>query len=247
MSKQKVEDDEKSLTILNLPENERPRERIRNVGVKNVSINELLAAILGRGIRGESVLITVHRLLKKFKTVQGLSEASIEDLREIRGIGLAKATQLAACFELPRRIRQEMLENSDLVEERLKKTEITNPDLLYELIRNRIPDYTKEHFFVISLNSRSKLISIEPITTGILTASLVHPRETFGSAIKNHATQIIVAHNHPSGEAYPSDEDLKVTRRLLEAGKIMGIELVDHIIITENGYYSFKKENLIFD
>jgi DNA repair protein RadC len=247
MTKGESAEKEKSLTVLSLPKNERPRERLKNVGVKNISAQELLAVILGRGIKGESVLITVQRMLERFKSIKNLSEASLEDLKEIRGIGPAKAAQLAACFELPRRIKQERLENSNTVEEMNGKTEITNPDMLCDIIRNKITDYSKEHFFVISLNSRSKLISIEPITIGILTASLVHPRETFGSAIRSHATQIIIAHNHPSGDAGPSDEDMKVTRRLLEAGKIMGIELIDHLIVTSNGYFSFRKENLVFD
>jgi len=237
----------KSLTILNLPKSERPRERLLNVGAKNISVQELLAIILGRGINGESVLVTVQRLLEKFKTIENLSEASIEDLKQIRGIGGAKASQLVACFELPRRIKQEKIDNSLTVEERYRKTEISSPEVLCEIIRNKITDYSKEHFFVVSLNSRSKLINIESITIGILTASLVHPRETFSSAIRNHATQIIIAHNHPSGEAYPSEEDMKVTRRILEASKIMGIELIDHLIITSNGFYSFRKENLVFD
>ncbi|MBS1516628.1 MAG: DNA repair protein RadC [Bacteroidetes bacterium] len=122
---------------------------------------------------------------------------------------------------------------------------ITSPDLLYPLIKKKITDFYKEHFMVCSLNTRNNLIAVDVVSIGTLTASLVHPREAFGQAIKRHAAHIILAHNHPSGETEPSEDDLKITRRLVDAGKIMGIEVLDHLIITKTQYLSFKEKYLI--
>lgn len=127
----------------------------------------------------------------------------------------------------------------------LPKTDITSPDLLFEVIKNQITDFYKEHFMVCSLNIRNRLLAVDVISIGTLTASLVHPRELFSIAIKRHSASIIIAHNHPSGETDPSEDDLKITKRLVDAGKIMGIEVLDHLIITQTQYLSFKEKYLI--
>lgn len=122
---------------------------------------------------------------------------------------------------------------------------ITSPDLLFPLIKKKITDFYKEHFLVCSLTTRNTVISVDVVSIGTLTASLVHPREAFSIAIKRHAATIIISHNHPSGETEPSEDDLKITKRLVDAGKIMGIEVLDHLIITQNSYLSFKEKYLI--
>ncbi|MFA5405291.1 MAG: DNA repair protein RadC [Ignavibacteria bacterium] len=235
-------DNEKySFSVRDLPKSERPRERLRDKGVASLSSSDLLAVILGKGIKGESVLVTVQKLILHFGGLQKILEASIDDLMKIRGIGLAKACQLVASFELSKRL---LKENLEFEKERVKKNAITKPEEIVKYIKTEIEDFSKEHFFVVSFDVRNRLIGIDKTSKGTLSASLVHPRETFESAIRRHAAQIIVAHNHPSGDTEPSDDDIRITKRLYEAGKIMGIELLDHIVITKDSYSSLKDKNV---
>ncbi len=161
-------------------------------------------------------------------------------------MGDAKAAKLKACIEIARRmaIEERVFEESEAMKRRNSDT-ITSPDKLFEIIKSKITQFSKEHFFVVSLDTRNNLIGVDEISVGTLTASLVHPRETFESAIRRHAAKIIISHNHPSGETDPSDDDMKITRRLVDAGKIMGIEVLDHIIVTKTSYLSFKEQLLI--
>lgn len=237
-------EDKKNFTVNDLPDSEKPRERIRYKGAAGVSLQELLAAILGRGIRGESVMITAQRIIKKFNgNLNKMSETTMEELMQIRGIGVAKAAQLVACFELMNRKQQEEKGLYDF----LNSKTVTSPEIVCEVLNTYVTDHTKEHFYTISLNIRNKIIAIEEISVGSLSASIAHPREIFHSAIKNHAAQIIIAHNHPSCDPNPSEEDNKITRRLYDAGKILGINLIDHIIFCKNGNnYSYKNNNVIF-
>ncbi len=225
----------KSFTLHDLPKEERPRERLVRFGEQALSAQELLQLILGRGIVGESVVVTAQKLLTQFGSLQKLSEASIEELSSVKGIGLAKATQIKAVFEIGRRISTQTTS--------YKSKELTDPKKVYQLIKSKLKDYHKEHFYVIVLNSRNH--SITEVSVGNLDASIVHPREVFEEAIKNKAAFVIFVHNHPSGDPEPSEDDLKITKRLVEAGKIMGIEVNDHIIITKNGFFSFKEKGLI--
>ena len=231
-----------SFTLNDLPASDRPRERLRSSGPQALSNLELLALIMGRGIKGESVMVTSQKLLSYFGSLKNVLEASLEDLQQIRGLGPAKASQLIACFEIARRIANEdfMAET-----ERLKRETVRSPDDAVKLIRSQITDFNKENFYVLSFDTRNRFIGLDKVSQGTLTASLVHPRETFESAIKKHAAQIMIAHNHPSGGTDPSEEDIKITKRLSEAGKIMGIELLDHIILTKQSFFSFKEEGLI--
>ena len=219
-----MDSEKNSFTVRDLPKSERPRERLKNIGADKISSRELLAVILGRGIKGESVLFTVDNLMKNFGNLQNILNASLEDLMEIRGIGFAKACQLIASFELSKRL---LKENIEFEKERVGKNAITKPEEIVKYIKTEIEDYSKEHFFVVSFDVRNRIIGIDKTSKGTLSASLVHPRETFESAIRRHAAQIIVAHNHPSGDTEPSEDDIRITKRLYEAGKIMGIELVD--------------------
>jgi len=225
----------KSFTIHDLPAEERPRERLVEFGEQALSAQELLQLILGRGIAGESVAVTAQKLLAQFGNFQKLSEASIEELSSIKGIGLAKAAQIKATFEIGRRVSTQTLP--------YKSKELTDPKKVYQLIKSRLKDYHKEHFYIIALDSRNH--SIMEVSIGSLNASIVHPREVFAEAIKNNAASVIFAHNHPSGDPEPSEGDLMVTKRLVDAGKILEIEVVDHIIVTKDSFLSFKERRLL--
>ena len=224
-----------SFTIHDLPKEERPRERLVKFGEQALSAQELLQVILGRGIAGESVAVTAQKLLTQFGDFQKLSEASIEELSAIKGIGLAKATQLKAVFEVGRRVSTQTPS--------YKSKELNDPEKVYRLLKNKLKDYHKEHFYIIPINSRN--FSIAEISIGSLNASIVHPREVFAEAIKNKAASVIFAHNHPSGDPEPSEDDLIITKKLVESGKILGIEIIDHIIITKSKFFSFKEKNLL--
>ena len=225
----------KSFTIHDLPKEERPRERMVKFGEQALSAQELLQLILGRGVAGESVIVTAQKLLTQFGSLQKLSEASIEELSSIKGVGLAKAAQIKAVFEIGRRLSTQTTP--------YKNKELTDPEKVYRLIKSKLKDYHKEHFYIIALDSRSH--SIAEVSVGTLNANIVHPREVFAEAIKSKAASVIFAHNHPSGDPEPSEDDLVITKRLVESGKILGIEIVDHIIVVKNGFFSFKDKNLI--
>ena len=226
---------DKSFTIHDLPKEERPRERLVKFGEQALSAQELLQLILGRGIAGESVTVTAQKLLTRFGSLQKLAEASVEELSSIKGIGLAKATQIKAVFEIGRRFSTQTAP--------YKSKELTDPEKVYKLIKSKLKDYHKEHFYMIALNSRNH--SIAEISIGSLNSSIVHPREVFSEAIKNKAASVIFVHNHPSGDPEPSEDDLEITKQLAKAGKILGIEMIDHIITTKTNFISFKEKKLI--
>jgi len=225
----------KSFTIHDLPKDERPRERLVKFGEQALSAQELLQLILGRGVAGESVAVTAQKLLAQFGSLQKLAEASIEELSSIRGIGLAKSAQIKAAFEISRRLSTQAPS--------YKSKELTDPEKVYRLIKSKLKDYHKEHFYIIALNSRN--YSIAEVSVGSLNASIVHPREVFAEAIKNKAASVILAHNHPSGDPEPSEDDLLLTKKLVESGKILGIEVFDHIIVARDSFFSFKNEGII--
>src|SRR3990167_1761966 len=164
----------KSFTIHDLPADERPRERLVKFGEQALSAQELLQLILGRGIAGESVAVTAQKLLTRFGSLQKLAEANIEELSSIKGIGLAKAGQIKAAFEIGRRLSTQVAP--------YKSKELTDPKKVYRLIKSKLKDYHKEHFYIIALNSRD--YSIAEVSVGSLNASIVHPREVFMEAIK---------------------------------------------------------------
>ena len=226
----------KSFTVHDLPKQERPRERLKRLGAEALSAQELLAVIISRGSPNKSVINIAQDLLTKFGNINAISQASIEQLTEVDGIGPARAMQIKACFELGK--RQEL-------EPELKDLSIENPKDVVDYVRKKIKDKAKEHFKLILLNTRNKIIDIVNISIGTLDASLVHPREVFKEAITHNSASVILVHNHPSGDPEPSDDDLKMTKRLKESGNILGIEVIDHIIIGKNSYYSFKEKELI--
>jgi len=232
----KTTDKTTSFTVHDLPMSERPRARLKRFGPEALSAQELLALIIGRGVSKKSVMTIAQELLVKFSNIKAISEATLEELSQIKGIGLAKAAQIKACFELGKR--------QDL-EPELKDFDIKDPQSVVKAIRASIKDKAKEHFKLILLNPRNKIIGISTISIGTLNASLVHPREVFKDAITHNAYSVVLAHNHPSGDSEPSEDDLMITKKLVEAGKILDIKVIDHIIITKSGYFSFKEKNLI--
>ena len=232
-----------SFTIHDLPLEERPRERLVKFGEQALSVQELLQVILGRGIAGESVAVTAQKLLTDFGSLEKLSEATVEELSQIRGIGLAKACQIRACFEIARRTYN----NDQTSKTNQKAKTVLSAEDVYKLVKSKLKNYTKEHFFVLSFDTRSKFLGMDEISIGTLNANLVHPRETFEAAIHRHSAQVIIVHNHPSGNTEPSKEDLEVTRKLVESGKILGIEVTDHVIVSKDSFVSLKERGAIND
>ncbi|MBI4138500.1 MAG: DNA repair protein RadC [Candidatus Wildermuthbacteria bacterium] len=224
-----------SFTVQDLPVPERPRERLTLLGPEALSAQELLALILGRGIQGEPVMMISQRLLSSFGSLEGVISASLEDLRSVRGVGVAKATQLKACLEISRRSQAK-----DERQDKKDRRRVISSRDAYELVKGELEGYAKERFVVLSFDVRNMFLGADTVSVGTLNASLVHPRETFEVAIRRHAHHIIVAHNHPSGDPEPSLEDREITRRLVQAGKILGIEVADHVIIGKSGYTSFR-------
>jgi len=226
----------KSFTIHDLPTSERPRERLQKFGVEALSAQEILALILGRGIAGESVMITAQRLLSQFGNLKGIASASVEELSQVKGIGTAKASQIKAAFELANRLE----DYSEAGDKPLVKT----PDDVVGVVRSRLKGKKKEHFLALLLDTRSQLIKVSEISIGSLDTSIVHPREVFKEAISASAASLIFVHNHPSGDPEASEDDIKLTKRLAEVGEVMGIDVLDHIIVCDKQHLSLKREGL---
>ena len=224
----------KSLTIHDLPRGERPRERMQSMGAEALSAVEILALIMGRGISGESVMTTARRLLERFKDLKGISSASLEELSTVHGIGPAKACQIKAAVELGKRL--------DGYTEDDGKKPLKTPEDIVAVVRGRLEDKKKEYFLALMLDTRNQPIRVAEISVGSLDSSIVHPREVFKEAISASAASVVFVHNHPSGDTDPSDEDLALTKRLKEAGDIVGITVLDHIIIGGKSFISLKRQ-----
>lgn len=227
-----------SYTLKSLPEDERPRERFIRHGSEAISTADLIAIILGSGTKGISVLQLARQIVLQFGTLQRLSEVTIEELCQIKGLGPAKAIQLKAAFCLGHRISQQAIP---------PKYKIQNPMHAYHLVKEELEKEKKELFIVILLDAKSCLICRQVVAVGTLTQSLVHPREVFYPAIRHTAASLILMHNHPSGDPTPSTQDYEITKKLIEVGKVMGIPVNDHLIVGEGKYVSLRQEgNIIF-
>lgn len=220
------------MKIKDLPSIERPREKLQKYGAGKLSNSELLAILLRTGSKGKSAVEVAGGILRKFGDTK-LADANVQELVKTSGLGPAKACEIVACFELGRRI----------LKERKHGLYMSAEDVWTAL--QDIRGHKKEHCVVFFLDTRNQEIRRETVSVGTLNANLVHPREVFEAAILHAAAHVVVAHNHPSGNPEPSEEDKKVTARLVEAGKILGIAVLDHIIVTRSGYYSLKAHHLI--
>ncbi len=225
-----------SFTVHDLPLSERPRERLLKLGAEALSAQEVLAVILGRGVRGESVMVTSQKLLSRFGNLRGIAGASVAELTQINGIGSAKAAQIKAALELSKRLEAD--------EGDKPKPVLKSPDNVAAEVTSRLKGKRKEHFLVLCLDTRNRMIDCKLVSVGSLDTSIVHPREVFKEAISSCAASIIFAHNHPSGDPEPSKEDVELTRRLAKAGEIMGIDVLDHIVVCDKSYVSLKARNL---
>lgn len=224
-----------SLCVKEMALEERPREKMLTKGEKSLSNAELLAIILRTGTKKQSVLELANYIINKDRQgIRWLNDITIEELCEIDGIGISKAAQIKASLELGIRI-------SSAKPIRYK---VTNPWDIYKYYMDSLRYLNKEIFKIILLNTKNEIICDIDISVGTLNMSVVHPREVFREAIKRSSNKIILMHNHPSGNIEPSNEDKNVTSRLVKCGELIGIEVIDHIIIGDGLYYSFK-ENMI--
>lgn len=219
------------MKIKDIPKIDRPREKLERYGVEKLKDSELLAILLRTGTKDINVLKLSEKILNKFKN-QKFENVSIDDLKKIHGLGSVKACEIIACFELGRRMLKDK-----------KSSILLTPKDVWQRMED-IRDSKKEHFVVFYLDSRNQEIQREIISIGTLNESLVHPREVFEGAIKNNAASIIIVHNHPTGNVEPSMGDLSLTKRIVEAGKILGVEVVDHIIVSNLNIFSFKDKKL---
>ncbi|MCP5096702.1 MAG: JAB domain-containing protein [Chloroflexi bacterium] len=216
----------------------RPRERLIRVGAKAVSTTELLAIIIRTGVGGENVVRLAERLLVTFKDLPGLSRASITELQTVKGVGPAKAVEIKAALEIGRRLM------ATAPQERAR---ITSPSDAANLLMSEMSLLEQEHLRVILLDTRNGVLSTPTIYIGSLNTSIVRVGELFKAAIKENAAAMIVAHNHPSGDPAPSPEDIRVTRQLVQAGKLLDIEVLDHVVIGHHKFVSLKERGLGFE
>lgn len=226
------------LLMRDVPEEERPRERMIQLGAEHLSNAELIALLLRTGSQGESVIALAQRLLTGMKGLRNLHEASLQELTKIRGIGEAKAIQILAGIEIGKRLVRIRRED---------QISIQNPETVADFLMEDLRYLPQEHFVCLYLNIKNKIIHKKSLFIGSLNSSIVHPRDIFREGIRYNAASIICAHNHPSGDPTPSPEDLMVTQRLVEAGNLVGIEVVDHIIIGDGSFFSLRSEGLIIE
>lgn len=219
------------MRIKDISKENRPRDRFQKNGASSLSDAELLAVILQKGSKGENVIDMSNRLISKYG-LSKLSDLSLKELQEIKGIGPAKAMQIKALFEFNKRHNLSRLSNCSI---KCAKD-------VFEYASQRLQSNDKEQVIILHLDSKNRVIKDEVISIGTLNASIIHPREVFKSAIRESANSIILVHNHPSGDPAPSEEDKQITKRLNEAGKLLDIEILDHVIVGKDGYYSFKEQ-----
>ena len=222
--------------LLDLPSELLPRERLYQYGADSLSDQELLAIVLRTGSQYENVLDLAERVLVEAGGLTYLARQSLYDLKAQRGIGPVKAAQIMASLELGKRCRAR---NS------AKRTPITCPADAARMVADEMRHLDREHFWVLLLNTKNVCLGIDKVSIGTLNSSVVHPRECFKEAIRRSAHAIILVHNHPSGDTTPSSEDHRVTGRLAESGKLLGIEVLDHLVIGDGDFFSCKEKGIL--
>jgi len=225
------------MKVKDLPLDDRPREKLFMRGAHNLTDAELLAILIRTGSKGKSVIHIAQELIHKYSGLSTIASKSVESLTKDFGIGRDKAATMAAAFEISRRV--------NFGDKWYHNSKITSPSEIANLFKPILRDEVKEKFIVVCLNSTNKIIKHETISIGSLNASIVHPREVFKVAIDNNSANIILVHNHPSGNAEPSNEDIAVTRKMVEAGKIMDIQVIDHIIIAGETFTSLVERKIV--
>jgi DNA repair protein RadC len=228
------------LKIREMPADERPREKLAAHGAAALTSPELIAILLRTGRRGANAVEVARQLLEKYGSLTGLTRCTVDELRKVKGIGPTKAVQLVAAFGLGHRLARETL----------SKQKIDSPELVNELVGPEMRRLRKESLRVILLDTRYHLIRVEEVSIGSVNESIAHPRDIFRPALVSSAYAVIVVHNHPSGDASPSQTDHSLTRRLAEAAELLQIKLLDHIIIGapadgSPGYFSFKEAGVL--
>lgn len=227
----------KSIRLKDMPEFERPREKLLELGAEALTNGELLAIILKTGARGENVVSMSNRIISEFDGLDGILSAGYNEITQIKGIKNSKASQILAIAELYRRF--------NTLKSQKRNFKVKCPSDLAGLLYNEFGYNNQEILKLIMLNTKNIIIGSKDIFKGGLNSSIVHPREIFSEALKRNSASIIVCHNHPSGDPTPSKEDINITLRLAECGKIVGINLLDHIIIGSNKYISLKEKGII--
>jgi len=220
------------MKIKDLPDSSKPRERFLKFGAEALSDAELFAIILRTGSKGDNVIEMSNRLISKFG-LTNLFDSSLKELQEVNGIGPNKAMQILSIAELSKRYENEKSGVN-------KINKITCAEDVFKLFHRRLRDKKQEHFFILMLNSQNNIIAEQEISKGVLDAAIIDPRAIFNPAIKNSASKIILIHNHPSGNPEPSQEDIEVTEKIVEAGEQVGIKVLDHVIIGKEGWWSWK-------
>lgn len=224
--------------IRDLAQTDRPRERLITVGAEVLSTAELLAIVLRNGTTGESVLRMAERLLIQFNHLPGLARATITELTEVKGVGTAKAAEIKAALEIGRRLVASAPE---------ERPRVSSPDDAFHLLKSEMMFLDQEHLRLILLDTRNRVLRTPTIYVGSLNSSVIRVGELFRAAIRENAAAFIVAHNHPSGDPSPSPEDINVTRQIVQAGRLLDVDVLDHIVIGHNRFVSLKQRGLGFD
>ncbi len=226
-----------NVLIKDIPLSERPRERLINKGVEYLSNEDLLAILLKTGTKDYSVKTLASNILKQIENINNLKDINLENLIKIKGIGKAKACEILAAIELGKRLNQKI--------DNLNQIKVYSSSSIYEYYQAKLGDKLQEYFYCVYLDTKNHIIKDKLLFIGTINESLIHPREIFKEAYLLSASSIICVHNHPSGNINPSNNDIIMTKQLIEVGKILGIKVLDHIIIGKDNYFSFNDNNLV--